>query len=65
MALPTRGRILLDTTVGQFSYDRSNMALILISGDIEIELWSKEAPKACRNLIQLALEGKFIVVRNP
>ena len=27
------------------------------AGDIDIELWSKEAPKACRNFIQLCLEG--------
>ena len=26
-------------------------------GDIDIELWSREAPKACRNFVQLALEG--------
>ena len=60
MALPTHGRVLLDTT----------------AGDIDIELWSKvrqanmtrsclckhnaylqEAPKACRNFIALAMEG--------
>lgn len=28
-------------------------------GDIEIELWSKEAPKACRNFIQLCMEGYY------
>lgn len=28
-------------------------------GDIDIELWSKEAPKACRNFVQLAMEGYF------
>lgn len=27
------------------------------AGDIDIELWSKEAPKACRNFVQLSLEG--------
>ncbi len=26
-------------------------------GDIDVELWSREAPKACRNFVQLALEG--------
>ena len=41
MALPTHGRVVLETT----------------AGDIEIELWSKETPKACRNFITLALEG--------
>jgi peptidyl-prolyl cis-trans isomerase SDCCAG10 len=66
MALPTHGRVLLDTT----------------AGDIDIELWSKvrarlfsdalrtsspppppppqEAPKACRNFIALAMEGVHI-----
>lgn len=28
-------------------------------GEIDIELWSKEAPKACRNFIQLCLEGYY------
>ncbi|CAH1999806.1 unnamed protein product [Acanthoscelides obtectus] len=28
-------------------------------GDIDIELWAKEAPKACRNFIQLCLEGYY------
>ncbi|EPQ31520.1 uncharacterized protein PFL1_00853 [Pseudozyma flocculosa PF-1] len=40
---PTDGRILLVTS----------------KGDIEIELWAKEAPKACRNIIALALEGYY------
>lgn len=40
---PTNGKILLHTTVG----------------DIEIELWSKEAPLAVRNFIQLSLEGYY------
>lgn len=29
------------------------------AGDIDIELWSKEAPKACRNFIQLCLEAYY------
>lgn len=29
------------------------------AGDIDIELWSKEAPKACRNFVQLCLEGYY------
>ncbi|KFM62034.1 Peptidyl-prolyl cis-trans isomerase CWC27-like protein, partial [Stegodyphus mimosarum] len=40
---PTNGKILLHTTVG----------------DIDIELWSKETPKACRNFVQLCLEGYY------
>ncbi|OWA53481.1 Peptidyl-prolyl cis-trans isomerase CWC27-like protein [Hypsibius exemplaris] len=40
---PTSGKILLTTTVG----------------DIEIELWSKEAPLASRNFVQLCMEGYY------
>ncbi|RIA84533.1 cyclophilin-like domain-containing protein [Glomus cerebriforme] len=39
----TNGKVIIHTT----------------SGDIAIELFSKEAPKACRNFVQLALEGYF------
>lgn len=28
-------------------------------GDIEIELWSRESPKACRNFVQLCIEGYY------
>ena len=28
-------------------------------GDVLIELWPKEAPKACRNFVQLCLEGYY------
>ncbi|XP_018424834.1 PREDICTED: peptidyl-prolyl cis-trans isomerase CWC27 homolog [Nanorana parkeri] len=40
---PTNGKVLLKTT----------------AGDIDIELWSKEAPRACRNFVQLCLEGYY------
>ncbi|KAI8441444.1 hypothetical protein MSG28_015044 [Choristoneura fumiferana] len=40
---PALGKVLLKTTVGE----------------IDIELWTKEAPKACRNFIQLCLEGYY------
>ncbi|XP_048030641.1 spliceosome-associated protein CWC27 homolog [Megalobrama amblycephala] len=40
---PTNGKVLLKTT----------------AGDIDIELWSKEAPKACRNFTQLCMEGYY------
>ncbi|XP_063681547.1 spliceosome-associated protein CWC27 homolog [Bolinopsis microptera] len=36
----TKGKVLLTTS----------------HGDIEIELWAREAPKACRNFVQLCLE---------
>ena len=28
-------------------------------GDLEIELWGKECPKAVRNFVQLCLEGYY------
>lgn len=28
-------------------------------GDIDVELWSKEAPKACRNFVQLCMGGYY------
>jgi len=37
---PTSGKVLLHTSLG----------------DIDIELWSKEAPLACRNFIQVKEE---------
>ena len=40
---PTNGKVCLETTVG----------------DIEIELWSRECPKACRNFLQLCMESYY------
>ena len=28
-------------------------------GDLDIELWSRETPLACRNFIQLCIEGYY------
>ena len=28
-------------------------------GEFDIELWSKEAPLACRNFVQLCMEGYY------
>ena len=39
----TDGKVLLHTTVG----------------DIDVELWSKQAPLACRNFITLVYRGAF------
>ena len=41
---PTKGKVCLKTSLG----------------DIEIELWPKEAPLACRNFVQLCLEGFYL-----
>lgn len=40
---PTDGKVVLHTP----------------KGEIEIELWTREAPKACRNFVALALEGYY------
>lgn len=40
---PCEGKVCLETTVGE----------------IDVELWSRECPKACRNFIQLCLEGYY------
>lgn len=40
---PTKGKVLLKTTLG----------------DLDIELWSKEAPLAARNFVQLCKEGYY------
>lgn len=37
----------------------SQVILKTTLGEIEIELWSKECPKACRNFVQLSLEGYY------
>ena len=38
---PTQGKVLLQTSLG----------------DIDVELFAKEAPKACRNFVQLCMEN--------
>ncbi|KAF6199219.1 hypothetical protein GE061_007244 [Apolygus lucorum] len=40
---PTKGKVLLKTTLG----------------DLDVELWSKEAPLAARNFVQLCMEGYY------
>merc|ERR1719447_883893 len=40
---PTNGKVLLKTSIGEF----------------DIELWPKETPLACRNFVQLCMEGYY------
>lgn len=35
------------------------MLLKTSAGDIDVELWTREAPKACRNFVQLCMEGYY------
>ncbi len=37
----------------------SQVLLKTTFGDMDIELWSKEAPLACRNFVQLCMEGYY------
>lgn len=38
---------------------KGKVILVTSAGDLEIELWPKEAPKACRNFVQLCMEGYY------
>lgn len=38
---------------------RPQVVLRTSLGDIDLELWPKEAPKAVRNFVQLCLEGYY------
>lgn len=53
---PTSGKVILRTSYGNSSSFPRGLTSI---GEIEIELWSKEVPRACRNFIQLTLEGYY------
>lgn len=35
------------------------VVLVTTHGDIDIELWSKETPRTCRNFVQLCLDGVY------
>ena len=39
--------------------DKRNFVIVVFLLLKDIELWTKEAPLACRNFIQLALEGYY------
>ncbi|KAJ3369800.1 Peptidyl-prolyl isomerase cwc27 [Kappamyces sp. JEL0680] len=42
-----------------FPATKGKVILKTSGGDLEIELWPKECPKACRNFVQLCLEGYY------
>lgn len=39
--------------------NKGKVCLHTSAGDIDIELWAKEAPKACRNFVTLCMEGYY------
>lgn len=42
-----------------FSFWLPQVLMVTSAGDFDIELWSREAPKACRNFVQLCMEGYY------
>lgn len=61
---PTSGKVcsiipLLFAELTQLKLYDLQVLLKTTAGDIDIELWAKETPKACRNFIQLCLEGYY------
>lgn len=62
MALPTHGRVILNTTAGEIDIELWSKVRTRLSTRqlrAQMEALSKEAPKACRNFIALALEGVY------
>lgn len=62
MALPTHGRVILNTTVGEIDIELwskvcTKLAMRRLCAQLVMHL--KETPKACRNFIALALEGAY------
>ena len=61
---PTKGKVIKRTTVLKVIFYLKSTCIFQVIlnttvGEIEIELWSKECPKAARNFIQLCLEGYY------
>lgn len=56
---PTSGKVVLKTTMGKQQLRLSEKYNLMILGDLDIELWANEAPRTCRNFIQLCLEGYY------
>lgn len=59
MALPTNGRVILDTTVGEIEIELWSKVSILFICRVrsEYNIIGQETPKACRNFLALAMEG--------
>uniref|UniRef100_A0A1X7SMS6 Spliceosome-associated protein CWC27 homolog n=1 Tax=Amphimedon queenslandica TaxID=400682 RepID=A0A1X7SMS6_AMPQE len=57
---PTKGKVVNPPAAVLVTTGPSPQVLLKTTlGDIDIELWSKEAPLACRNFIQLCLEDYY------
>uniref|UniRef100_A0A1X7STN2 Spliceosome-associated protein CWC27 homolog n=1 Tax=Amphimedon queenslandica TaxID=400682 RepID=A0A1X7STN2_AMPQE len=57
---PTKGKVVNPAAAVLVTTGPSPQVLLKTTlGDIDIELWSKEAPLACHNFIQLCLEDYY------
>uniref|UniRef100_A0A1X7TKH4 Spliceosome-associated protein CWC27 homolog n=1 Tax=Amphimedon queenslandica TaxID=400682 RepID=A0A1X7TKH4_AMPQE len=58
---PTKGKVVNPAAAAVLVTTGPSPQVLLKTtlGDIDIELWSKEAPLACRNFIQLCLEDYY------
>ena len=61
MALPTRGRVIIETTVGEVDMELwSKVRALAASSYRDLLTHTQETPKTCRNFIALAMEGAGI-----
>ncbi|OAD58876.1 Peptidyl-prolyl cis-trans isomerase CWC27 like protein [Eufriesea mexicana] len=59
-SMPKGGKRRLTNMSNIYMHEPPTMAKVTMKttvGDIELELWAKETPKACRNFIRLCVEG--------
>jgi peptidyl-prolyl cis-trans isomerase SDCCAG10 len=64
MALPTRGRVIVSTTVGEIDIELwSKVTGFIPAARITLIHWPslQETPKTCRNFLALAMEGEKII----
>jgi hypothetical protein len=45
--------------MGDINVESTQIVLTTTMGDIDVELWPREAPQACRNFVQLCLEERI------
>lgn len=62
---PTEGKVLIKTSQGDIDIGMYYVMTFILKLNVlfvirsRTELWPKEAPLACRNFVQLALEGYY------
>ena len=63
MALPTKGRVIIDTTAGEIDIELWSKVRSHVSSCVTVrsETFTQETPRACRNFLALAMEGAHSV----